>query len=163
MAIVERKGDNMKYISDANLLKITIFPYFLGTLALNGITRNTNDFFKICESCYLEILDKYNKRERLKRINSRLDILTKDAIYELANKQTSEVNTHKAILVINTIAQMVIDSNIIDLEMQQKIASLLEPFQEIEARMDMSDEDWLALKNSADKQAKKIYEIFYKE
>ena len=58
---------------------------------------------------------------------------------------------------------MVIDSNIIDLEMQQKIASLLEPFQEIEARMDMSDEDWLALKNSADKQAKKIYEIFYKE
>ena len=47
--------------------------------------------------------------------------------------------------------------------MQQKIASLLEPFQEIEARMDMSDEDWLALKNSADKQAKKIYEIFYKE
>ena len=24
----------MKYISDANLIKITIFPYFLGTLAL---------------------------------------------------------------------------------------------------------------------------------
>lgn len=153
----------MSYISDNNLVKIAVFPYFLGTLALNGITRNTNDFFKICESCYLEILDKYNKKERLKRINNRLDILTKEAIYELANKQTSEVNTHKAILVINTIAQMVIDSNIIDFEMQQKIASLLEPFQEIESRMDMSDEDWLALKMSADKQAKKIYEIFFKE
>jgi len=153
----------MSYISDNNLVKIAVFPYFLGTLALNGITRNTNDFFKICESCYLEILDKYNKKERLKRINNRLDILTKEAIYELANKQTKEVNTHKAIIVINEIAQMVIDNNIIDFEMQQKIASLLEPFQEIESRMNMSDEDWLALKMSADKQAKKIYEIFYKE
>ena len=113
----------MSYISDNNLVKIAVFPYFLGTLALNGITKNTNDFFKICESCYLEILDKYNKKERLKRINNRLDILTKEAIYELANKKTSEVNTHKAILVINTIAQMVIDNNIIDFEMQQKIAS----------------------------------------
>ena len=153
----------MSYISDNNLVKIAVFPYFLGTLALNGITKNTNEFFKLCESFYLEILDKYNKKERLKRINNRLDILTKEAIYELANKQTSEVNTHKAILVINTIAQMAIDNKIIDIDMEKKIASLLEPFQEIESRMDMSDEDWLALKNSADKQAKKIYEIFYKE
>ena len=56
---------------------------------------------------------------------------------------------------------MAIDANLFDYEMQAKIASLLEPFQEIEARMDISDEDWLILKNSAEKQAKKIYEIFY--
>lgn len=31
----------MNYISDKNLVKIVIFPYFLGTLALNGITKNT--------------------------------------------------------------------------------------------------------------------------
>lgn len=153
----------MSYISDKNLVKIIIFPYFLGTLALNGITKNTNEFFKLCESFYLEILNKYNKKDKLAKLNNRLDILTNKAIYELVNKQTSEVNTQKAIIVINEIAQMVIDNNIIDFEMQQKIASLLEPFQEIEARMDMSDEDWLALKISADKQAKKIYEIFYKE
>lgn len=153
----------MKYISDANLIKITIFPYFLGTLALEGIKVKTSEFFELCKDCYIDILSEYGKEERLYRITKRLNKLTCEAIKEIMNKQTFEVNTHKAILIINTIAQMVIDSNIIDLEMQQKIASLLEPFQEIEARMDMSDEDWLALKNSADKQAKKIYEIFYKE
>ena len=153
----------MNYISDKNLVKIIIFPYFLGTLALNGITKNTNEFFKLCESCYLEILDKYQKKDKLAKLNNRLDILTNKAIYELANKQTSEVNTHKAIIVINEIAQMAIDANLFNYEMQAKIASLLEPFQEIETRMDISDDDWLMLKNSAEKQAKKIYEIFFKE
>ena len=151
------------YISDKNLVKIVIFPYFLGTLALNGITKNTNEFFKLCEICYLEILDKYQKKDKLAKLNNRLDILTNKAIYELANKQTSEVNTHKAIIVINEIAQMAIDANLFDYEMQAKIASLLEPFQEIETRMQISDEDWLMLKNSAEKQAKKIYEILFKE
>lgn len=151
------------YISDKNLVRIVIFPYFLGTLALNGITKNTNEFFKLCEICYLEILDKYQKKDKLAKLNNRLDILTNKAIYELANKQTSEVNTHKAIIVINEIAQMAIDANLFDYEMQAKIASLLEPFQEIETRMNISDDDWLMLKNSAEKQAKKIYEIFFKE
>ena len=151
------------YISDKNLVKIVIFPYFLGTLALNGITRNTNEFFKLCESCYLEILDKYQKKDKLAKLNNRLDILTNKAIYELANKQNSQVNTHKAIIVINEIAQMAIDANLFDYEMQAKIASLLEPFQEIETRMQISDDDWLMLKSSAEKQAKKIYEIFFKE
>lgn len=152
----------MSYISDKNLVKIVIFPYFLGTLALNGITKNTNEFFKLCEICYLEILDKYQKKDKLAKLNNRLDILTNKAIYELANKQTSEVNTHKAIIVINEIAQMAIDANLFNYEMQAKIASLLEPFQEIETRMNISDDDWLMLKNSAEKQAKKIYEIFFK-
>ena len=153
----------MNYISDKNLVRIVIFPYFLGTLALNGITKNTNEFFKLCEICYLEILDKYQKKDKLAKLNNRLDILTNKAIYELANKQTSEVNTHKAIIVINEIAQMAIDANLFDYEMQAKIASLLEPFQEIETRMNISDDDWLMLKNSAEKQAKKIYEILFKE
>ena len=74
------------YISDKNLIKIIIFPYFLGTLALNGITKNTNEFFKLCEACYLEILDKYNKKDKLAKLNNRLDLLTNKAIYELANK-----------------------------------------------------------------------------
>ena len=149
------------YISDNNLVKIVIFPYFLGTLALNGITKNTNDFFKLCESCYLEILDRYQKKDKLAKLNNRLDILTNKANYELANKQTSEVSTHKAIIVINIVAQMAIDNNIIGPEFVEKLASLLEPFQEIEARMNISDEEWFALKNSAEKQAKKIYEVFY--
>ena len=152
------------YISDKNLIKIVIFPYFLGTLALSdGITRNKDDFFKLCKYFYLEILDKYQKKDKLAKLNNRLDILTNKAIYELANKQTREINTHKAIIVINEIAQMAIDTNLFDFEMQAKIASLLEPFQEIETRMQISDEDWLMLKNSAEKQAKKIYEIFFKE
>ena len=151
------------YISDKNLVKIVIFPYFLGTLALNGITKNTNEFFKLCEICYLEILDKYQKKDKLAKLNNRLDILTNKAICELTNKQTKEVNTHKAIIIINEIAQMAIDANLFDYEMQAKIASLLEPFQEIETRMNISDDDWLMLKNSAEKQAKKIYEIFFKE
>lgn len=152
----------MNYISDKDLVKIVIFPYFLGTLALNGITKNTNDFFKLCETFYLEILEKFSKKDKLKKLNQRLDILTGKAIYDLMNKQNREVNTHKAIIAINIVAQMAIDNNIFKLEFAEKLISLLEPFQEIESRMVMSDEEWLTLKKSAEKQAKRIYEIFYK-
>lgn len=150
------------YINDKDLIKIAIFPYFLGTLALSGgITKNKDDFFKLCKYFYLEILDKYNKKDRVKEFNNRLRILTNKAIQELANKQTREINTHKAIIAINTIAQMAFENNLFDFETQQKIASLLEPFQEMEARMDMSDDEWLALRKSAEKQAKRIYNLFF--
>jgi hypothetical protein len=56
---------------------------------------------------------------------------------------------------------MTIDNNLFTKEIELKIVSLMEPFQEIEANMEMSDEDWLALRASAKKQAEKIYEIFY--
>lgn len=150
------------YISDKNLIKIVILPYFLGTLALNdGITRNKDDFFKLCKYFYLEILDKYNKKDKVVQFNNRLDILTNKAILELVNKQTREINTHKAIMTINEVAQMAFKNYLFDYEMQIKIASLLKPFQEMEATMEMSNKDWNLLKNSADKQAKKIYNIFY--
>ena len=153
----------MNYIRDKDLVKVVIFPYFLGTLALNGITVEKENFFKLCETFYLEILKKFGKKDRLKKLNQRLDILTGKAIFELMNKQNKEVNTHKAIIAVNIVAQMAIDNNIVELEFAEKLISLLEPFQEIESKMVMSDEEWLALRKSAEKQAKKIYEVFYGE
>lgn len=50
-----------------------------------------------------------------------------------------------------------------DKDLVKKLISLLEPFHEIESRMVMSDEEWLTLRKSAEKQAKKIYEVFYGE
>lgn len=153
----------MNYIRDKDLVKVVIFPYFLGTLALNGITVEKENFFKLCETFYLEILEKFGKKDRLKKLNQRLDILIGKAIFELMNKQNKEVNTHKAIIAVNIVAQMAIDNNIVELEFAEKLISLLEPFHEIESRMVMSDEEWLTLRKSAEKQAKKIYEVFYGE
>jgi hypothetical protein len=151
----------MKYISDANLIKIVILPYFLGTLAFNGIKIRTEEFFNLCKTSYVDILADYGKQERLYRITKRLDKLACEAIKLIMNKQNSEVNTHKAILAMNDVIQMAIDNNLFTKEIVLKIVSLMEPFQEIEANMQMSDEDWLALRASAKKQAEKIYEIFY--
>ena len=153
----------MNYIRDKDLVKIVIFPYFLGTLALNGITAEKENFFKLCRTFYLEILESFGKKDRLRKINKRLDILTGKAIFELMNKQNRQINTHKAIIATNIVAQMAMDNNIIALEFAEKLISLLEPFQELEAKMVMSDDEWLTLRKSAEKQAKKIYEVFYGE
>lgn len=147
------------YISDKNLIKIVIFPYFLGTLALNGITAEKEKYFNVCKNFYTEILTKYNKD--INKINNRLDKLINLAILEIYDKQNFQINTHKTIIAINTVAQMALDNDKLKIDNKESILELFKPFQEIEARMIMSDEEWLALKNSADKQAKKIYNIFY--
>jgi membrane protein implicated in regulation of membrane protease activity len=56
---------------------------------------------------------------------------------------------------------MAFDNNKFSLDYAEKLAILLEPFQEIEARMKLDDKDWFALKESADKKAKKIYEMIF--
>lgn len=146
------------YINDRDLIKIVIFPYFLGFLALNGITFKKGDYFNLCKLCYTEILDKYNKD--IHKINKRLDKLTNLAIIEIINKQTLQVNTHKAIIIINFVAQMALENNDLKSE-QEKIISLFEPFQEIESKMKMNDDEWVIMRDSANKQAKKIYNIFF--
>ena len=147
------------YISDKDLTKIVILPYFLGTLALNGITTEKEKYFNVCKNFYTSILTKYNKD--INKINNRLDKLINLAILEIYDKQNFQINTHKTIIAINAVAQMALDNDELKIDNKESILELFKPFQEIEARMDMSDEDWLALKMSADKQAKKIYNIFY--
>ena len=146
------------YINDKDLIKIVIFPYFLGTLALNGITLESEGYFNLCKLCYTEILGKYNKD--IHKINKRLDRLTNLAMLEIMNKQTSQINTHKAILIINFVAQMALDNNDLKSE-QEKIVSLFEPFIELETKMVMNDDEWVIMRDSASKQAKKIYNIFF--
>jgi hypothetical protein len=77
----------LKYISDANLIKIVILPYFLGTLAFNGIKIRTEEFFNLCKTSYVDILADYGKQERLYRITKRLDKLACEAIKLIMNKQ----------------------------------------------------------------------------
>jgi hypothetical protein len=148
------------YINDRNFIKMAIVPYFLGTLALNGIALKGDDFFKMCKSFYLELCDKYLKDVR--KINTRLDVLNAKIMEELVNRQNRELNTHKAIICINSFIQIAIDNCDYNEDFARDLISFLEPFQEIEARMKLDDKDWLALKESADKKAKKIYEIIFK-
>jgi hypothetical protein len=149
----------MPYINDKELIKMAIMPYFLGTIALNGITIEKEKFFGVCKSFYKELCDKHNKD--IKKLNKRLDNVNSMIMCELVDRQTREFNTHKAILAINSLVQMAFDNNKFSLDYAEKLASLLEPFQEIEARMKLDDKDWFALKESADKKAKKIYEMIF--
>lgn len=152
----------MSYISDKDLVKIVIFPYFLGTLALNGINKEKERFFKLCTTFYLEILQIYNKEDRLRKINKRINVKAREAMLALMDKQTHQLNTHKAIIAVNIVAVMAFETGKIARDLHDKLSSLFEPFQEVESRMVMSEEEWLTLKKSAEKQAKRIYEIFYK-
>ena len=147
------------YKKDSDFIKMAIIPYFLGTLALYGIKFKEASFFKLCKSFYEDLCKTYVKE--IRKMNARLDGLNTKIMNELVNKQNRELNTHKAIICLNAVIQMAIDNNNFDKDYAEKLVSFLEPFQEIESRMPMTDEEWLALKESADKKAKKIYELIF--
>jgi hypothetical protein len=154
----------MPYINDKELIKMAVVPYFLGNLAIyNGITKEQEKFVELCKTFYLELCNKYNKylSKEIFKLNKRIEIINRNIILELMDKQTNKVSAHKAILAINSLVQMAFDNNKFSLDYAEKLAILLEPFQEIEARMKLDDKDWFALKESADKKAKKIYEMIF--
>ena len=148
------------YIHDKNFIKMAIVPYFLGTLAENGITVEKDKFFKLCKTFYIDLCNKYLKD--IQKINNRLDNLVFKIFNEIRDVKKKEINTHKAIIALNTVIQLAISNNDYEESYAYELISLLEPFQELESQMKMKDEEWLALKESADKKAKKIYEIIFK-
>jgi hypothetical protein len=148
------------YISDKNFIKMAIVPYFLGTLAENGITVEKDKFFKLCKTFYVDLCDKYLKD--IQKINNRLDNLVFKIFNEIRDVQKKEINAHKAIIALNTVIQLAISNGDYADDFANQLISLLEPFQELESQIEMADEEWLALKESADKRAKNIYEIIFK-
>jgi hypothetical protein len=148
------------YISDKNFIKMAIVPYFLGTLAENGITVEKDKFFKLCKTFYVDLCNKYLKD--IQKINNRLDNLVFKIFNEIRDVKKKEINTHKAIIALNMVIQLAISNNDYEDDFANQLISLLEPFQELESQMEMEDDEWLALKESADKRAKNIYEIIFK-
>ncbi len=138
---------------------MAIVPYFLGTLAENGITVEKDKFFKLCKTFYVDLCDKYLKD--IQKINNRLDNLVFKIFNEIRDLQKKEINAHKAIIALNTVIQLAISNGDYADDFANQLISLLEPFQELESQMEMKDDEWLALKESADKRAKNIYEIIF--
>lgn len=78
------------------------------------------------------------------------------------NEKTKEVNTHKMILALHQIGDWLIDNNLFSEESRE----LLQEFLTIEGKQDetfdgkvITNEDWIKLKNSADKRVKDVIEI----
>jgi septum formation topological specificity factor MinE len=151
------------YISDKNLINTLILPYFLATLAEKGIKGKGHDFFEMCKSYYLELIQKYNKVDKIRNITFRLDKLMKEGLLLFVNKQDNIANTHKAIIAITLVAQKALDASKIDPNLQESLLSLFEPFIELEATMNIDVEDYNNIKKSAEKTAEKLYQLFYKE
>lgn len=69
-------------------------------------------------------------------------------------------SSHKFILVLHAFMQELLDN---DYQLPLQIIEFFEPFLEIENVQKISDEDWLSIKNSAEKRAKQLLKRLQKE
>jgi len=114
---------------------------------------------KLSQALIIELIGDKDKAKMLRR----LDRKAHEIYLVMRNKQDDTVHGHKAVLAFYGVAQKMIDDNF---QFDQRVTDLIELFLKLEGQQDvdylgnpLSDDDWLALKNSADKAAEKIYQI----
>jgi hypothetical protein len=126
-------------------------------IANKALSSDNVKYAKLAEEVLRNILAGKNEAKLIRR----LDREAFKIIVILRDNQTSIVNGHKAILAIHALAAKILESGFV---LRQETLDLFQVFLEIEANQTktidgtpFSDEDWLNLKKSAEKQAEKMF------
>ncbi len=143
--------------TDKQIISQAFFPAVLSVVASEAISAG-NDFYFKKTTDVLDGLFAGKDRAKLMRRALREAVVV---IKELQDAQSNKISGHKLILVIYELAQKVLDNHF---ALQPQVIELLGEFLEIEAKQDttidgkkINDEDWLAVKKSAEKQAERIF------
>jgi hypothetical protein len=140
----------MKYRSDKHLVQDMFFPYNLTVLALESIGGKAGEAEanKIRDAMqkYINGLGKSVHNTAL-----RTEQLTLRAIKGAQDR--TKLSGHKFILTLHALAELVVEEGV---WLPEFIEDLFAPFLEIEHQQEIDEEEWLRLRASAVKQAKKI-------
>jgi hypothetical protein len=141
----------MKYRSDKNLVQDLFLPYNLTVIALESIQGKVGlelgDMIKGKIQPYV----KQYKANSLHKITKRIDQLAHKTITDIIDKR--KLSGHKFILLLHSLAELIIAEGV---WLPEWIEDIFAPFLEIEHQQVIDEAEWIRLRASAQKQAKKI-------
>lgn len=144
-------------MTDKQICQQAIFPFMLFLVANRGLSSKNQYYMDLAQDIVVKLLEGRDKAKLIRR----LDRLAQEIINLIADKRTDLVNGHKLILALHALAQKIIDSGFV---FRSEIIDLFGHFLEIEANQDttidgkpITNQDWLKLKESADKVTEKIF------
>ncbi len=137
------------YVSDKKTVERAFILFLLRIVTINAMSGDRTLILKVVD----EEIGKVCKGKEEGKIVRRCDRLAVATMRTILDKD--EIHGHKFILLIHSLTQRIIDSGYV---FPQSLIDIFEPFFELESKMEVANKDWEALKNSADKSAKKFYE-----
>jgi len=141
----------MRYRSDKHLTQDMFFPYNLTVIALESIGGERGALLaNNIRNLTQEYMKQYGNSS-IHKIAKRVEGVTINCFKNIVDKRT--LNGHKFILILHSVAELIVEENI---WLPEFIEDIFEPFLELESQEKMEEKDWVKLKASADKQAKKI-------
>lgn len=142
----------MTYRSDKLLVQDLFFPFNLTVIALESIRDEQGDQLG---SMIRDEIRNYMSQfggKSICKIAKRVEALTKTCITDLVCDK--KLNGHKFILTIHALAELVVSEGI---WLPEFIEKIFIPFFDIEEAQKIDEDEWLLLKKSANKQARKIF------
>ena len=155
-------------LTDKQACQQAIFPFMLFLMANRALSCENQYFMDLAMNVVTPMLewkdgnksiprDEKDKAKLLRRLRK----VSCEIIDVIVDKRNDMVCGHKFILTVHKLAQKVLDTGFI---LQPEVIDLFEPFLEIEANQnknikgeEINEEDWLAMKRSADKLTEKIF------
>lgn len=141
----------MTYRSDKNLVQDLFLPYNLTVIALESLQ---GDIGMKLAGMIKDNIQSYVKRYKVNaihKISKRIDQLAHKTITDIADKR--KLSGHKYIILLHSLAELIVAEGI---WLPEWIEDIFVPFLEIEHQQEISDDEWLLLKASAEKQARKV-------
>ena len=145
--------------TDRQITLQAILPFCLFQLTQGGMKGKVNHIEILAQELVIKLIDGKDKAKLLRR----LDRIAHQIYLIMRNQQDDTVHGHKAVLAFYSVAQKMIDG---DFEFDKEVVDLIHIFLKLEAEQDVdwegnkiTDEDWQAMKKSADKAADKIYKL----
>jgi ATP-dependent RNA circularization protein (DNA/RNA ligase family) len=140
----------MEYVSDKKAIERAFILFQLQIISLEALTGDNHPVADKVRNAFYEACQHKDKSKMIRRCD-RLSVAVMKPVLENQEK----INGHKFILMLHALAQRIIDSGYI---FPKFVTDAFEPFFEIEANQKIENDDWVALKNSAQKAARKLHE-----
>jgi hypothetical protein len=137
------------YKSEKRLVEEIFLPFQLMLTALESLERE--DYAAPLKA----LITKLGAGKDVVKITRRCGRLSYEALYCVEDKQSRKVSGHKFILMLHALAELIIDSGF---PLPEEVIKSFEPFFEVESSMDVSEEDWINIRDSAAKTARKVFE-----
>lgn len=145
------------YKSDKRTTEEALLLFQLQLLANESMSAKNDDY----AAPVREAMKKVCEGKNLYRIVNRCRRISLSVMIPLVcDKQSDKIDGHKFILVLHALAELIINDGY---NLPVEVIEQFEPFLEVESNQDVkgdkkiSDDDWLRIKQSAEKIANKIY------
>jgi len=143
----------MEYVSYKRAFERGLLLFQLQVIAMESL--ESEEISKFVREAFIKAMGDNKKLKFINRCHNE----TKRIIEPIVRTK-DKLSGHKFILIMHSLVEQIIESGY---DLPQFVVDTFEPFLEIEAEAPLPTEEWLALKSSAEKSARKIYDKLISE